>query len=145
VFELLGLDNTQRFRLAAATELGSNTWRVGAPGFDPISPGVDTGIPVNTAFHVDLRLKLPARTYDLILSPIGGGAPLFTQTNGFLTNAADIGALRFTVDTGSSADGSQELFLNNLQVDIPEPTALAPLAALALAALTGRARRRRGA
>ena len=140
-FLLLGPDNSTRFRLVAAPELGTTTWRVGAPGFDPFQPGTDTGIPVDSAFRVELRLKPTPRSYDLVLSPLGGGQPLFTHSN-FLPGA-DIAAFRFSLDSGSSAEGTNELFFNNLTVDVPEPSA--PTALLTVALLPVLRRRRHGA
>jgi hypothetical protein len=79
----------------------------------------DTTIPAGSAFKVTFTLK-SIDTYDLVLGPANGvGAPFFTQTNAPLTGAAGtaITGLRISAyGTGSSADGSFELFFSGLSV-----------------------------
>jgi len=82
----------------------------------------DTGIASSNSFHLEMTLVTP-ESFDLVLTPVGGGAPLFSLTNQALGGTAGepITFFRATVyGTGSSADGTRELFFNNMSV-VPEP------------------------
>jgi hypothetical protein len=82
---------------------------------------VNTGIPAARSFHIDFTLAT-ANTYNLALSPIGGGNPLFTQVGAPLTGTAGSGINRLRLSaygTGSSATGSKEVFFDNLAVARP--------------------------
>jgi hypothetical protein len=57
-----------------------------------------------------------------VLSPVAGGAALFTQTGATLagTSGASITTLRISdYGTGSSADGSKEFFFDDLMITAP--------------------------
>jgi hypothetical protein len=114
-FDLFGSVGKERFSLITNNQYNNDHWTVG--------PGVDTGIPAGNAFHIDFKL-VTTDSYDLALSPIGGGAPYFTQTGAPLagTSGAAINRLRISdYGTGSSANGSKELFFDNLLVSGPIP------------------------
>jgi hypothetical protein len=112
-FQLFGSDNQERFALFTTNQYHANNWTA--------TTDVNTGIPAANAFHVAFTLAT-ANTYNLVLSPIGGGAPLFSQTEATLdgTAGSPIQSFRFsTYGAGSSADGSKELFFDNLLISGP--------------------------
>jgi hypothetical protein len=112
--DLFGTNSSKRFSLFTNNQYFSDHWT--APG------NADTGIPAENAFHLDVTL-LTADTYNLVLSPIEGGTPFFTQMGAPLaeTSGAAIHRIRLsTYGTGSSADGSQEFFFNNLSISSPD-------------------------
>ena len=113
-FDLLGTNGSERFSLF--TNNGYHTDRWTSTG------DADTGIPAANAFHIEFTL-VDTNTFDLVLTPIGGGTPYFTQTGVSLggTSGVAINRLRITAyGTGSSADGSKELFFDNLLVTAPD-------------------------
>jgi hypothetical protein len=103
----------ERFGLFTNNRYLNDTW---------VATGdVSTGIPAANAFHLAFTVVTPD-TYNLTLSPIGGGTPFFTQTGAPLTGVAGTGInlLRISAyGTGSSADGTNELFFKNLMVTTP--------------------------
>jgi hypothetical protein len=108
--QLFGSDGEERFGLYTSNRFLGNKW---------IATGdVSTLIPAEAAFHVDFTLAT-ANTYNLVLSPIAGGQPLFTQTGAALTGTAGVGITSLRISnygTGSSSTGANELFFNNLMV-----------------------------
>jgi hypothetical protein len=103
--------NNERFALFTNNQFLDDHW---------VAPmGQDTTIPAGNAFKVTFTLK-STDSYDLVLGPASGvGAPFFTQTNAPLTGTAgtSITGLRISnYGTGSSADGSLELFFSALSV-----------------------------
>jgi len=131
----------ERFSLFTNNQFNNDNWSVTNPAGSGSS--LDTGISAGSSFHVSFTLT-GAETYSLDITPIGGGASLFSQ-NGTLrvpTAGTLIDRFRFAdYGTGSSADGSSEMFFNNLSL-VPEPTSLV-LMALASLALCGAVRRGR--
>lgn len=114
-FDLFGTNGSERFSLFTNNGYHNNRWTA--------TGDVDTGIPAGNAFHVAFTL-VTANSYDLVLSPIGGGTPYFSQTGAPLAGTADIAINRLRVSaygTGSSTDGSKELFFDNLVVSGPIP------------------------
>jgi len=113
-FDLLGSNGSERFSLFTNNGFGNNHW---------ISTGdADTGIPAANQFHLEFTL-VDANTYNLTLSPLGGGLPYFTQTGALLggTTGVAINRLRISAyGTGSSTDGSKELFFDNLSLNAPD-------------------------
>ena len=86
----------------------------------------DSGIAAGASFHLAFTLATP-NTYNLVVRPVSGGAPLFTQTGVTLGGPAGTPIERIRISaygTGSSADGSSELFFNNLLIVVPEPASL---------------------
>jgi hypothetical protein len=108
--QLFGNDGQERFGIYTSNRFLGDKW---------IATGdVNTMIPAETAFHIDFSLAT-ADTYDLVLSPIGGGQPLFMQTGSALTGAAGAGITSLRISnygTGSSLAGVNELFFDNLMV-----------------------------
>jgi hypothetical protein len=127
--QLFGTDGTERWGMFTNNGFVGNNWA---------STGdVNTGVPAANAFHLALTVT-GVNTFNLVLTPVGGGAPLFTQ-NGTLTGTAGtaINSLLVTdYGTGSSADGSREIFFNNIRVTaVPEPGSAALVALAAVCAL----------
>jgi hypothetical protein len=115
-FQLFGTDGQERFALFTSNQYHANNWTA--------TGDADTGIPAANAFHVAFTLAT-ANTYNLVLTPYGGGAPLFSQTAAPLDGNAGspIQSFRFSdYGTGSSADGSKELFFDNLLITSPGVT-----------------------
>jgi hypothetical protein len=115
----------ERFGIFTNNGLNSDTWTVTNPA--GVGSGVSTGIAAASAFHVAFTLTGP-ETYDLVLSPVGGGAPLFQQLGATLrtaTTGTAISLVRFSeYGTGNSVNGVSELFFNNLSI-VPEPASVA--------------------
>lgn len=108
-----GPNTTERFGIFSNVVFNPN-WTA--------TSGNDTGIPSPDSFHLEMTLITP-NTYDLVITPVGGGAPLYTLSGESLGGPAGaaIDTLQISVyGTGSTADGSRELFFNNLSV-VPEP------------------------
>jgi hypothetical protein len=106
--DLYGTNGSKRFSLFTNNGYHNSNWTA--------TGNLDTGIPADSAFHIDFTLAT-ADSYDLVLSPIGGGAPLFSRLGVPLegTTGVAISRLRLsTYGTGSSFDGSKEFFFNNL-------------------------------
>jgi hypothetical protein len=81
----------------------------------------DTGIAAGSSFHIEFTLS-SANTYNLVLSPVAGGAALFTKAGASLvgTVGASITTIRISdYGTGSSADGSKEYFFDDLMITAP--------------------------
>jgi hypothetical protein len=109
-FDLYGSNGTERFSLFTNNQYHNDHWTATGDS--------DTGIPAGSSFHIDFTL-VTANTYDLVLLPLGGGDPLFTQTSAPLAGTANVGIDTIGITdygTGSSADGSKEIFFNNLTV-----------------------------
>jgi hypothetical protein len=113
-FELLGTNGIERFGLLTNNEYHGGRWTV--------TGDVDTGIAAGNGFHIDFTL-VTANAYDLVLSPVGGGVPYLTQTGAPLAGTAGVAINRLRVSnygTGSSSDGSKELFFDNLVISEPD-------------------------
>jgi hypothetical protein len=111
--QLFGTDGKERFGLYTNNGFLSDNWVV--------TGDVSTGIPAATLFHMDFTLAT-ADTYNLTLSPIGGGAPLFTRSGAALTGTAGTGISSLRISdygTGSSLNGVSEAFFDNLMVTTP--------------------------
>src|SRR4051812_1432811 len=109
-FQLFGTDGQERFALFTSNQYHANNWTA--------TGDANTNIPAANAFHVAFTLAT-ANTYNLVLTPFGGGSALFSQTAAPLdgTPGSAIQSIRFSdYGTGSSADGSKELFLDNLLI-----------------------------
>src|SRR4029079_8511775 len=107
-FDLYGSDGKERFSLFTNNQYHNDHWTA--------TGDADTGVPAGNSFHIDLTL-VTGDMYDLVLVPLGDGAPLFTQTDAPLVATTGIGidAIRITAyGTGSSMDGSKEIFFNHL-------------------------------
>jgi hypothetical protein len=127
-----GASVNERFGIFTNNTFMNDNWAITAPTG---TGSVDTGIPAGNSFHVRLTLT-GAETYNVALTPIGGGAPLFSQSGTLRVSTAGTLIDRITFSdfgTGSAADGSSEMFFNNLSI-VPEP-ASAALAAGAVIAL----------
>jgi hypothetical protein len=113
-FDLLGTNGSERFSLFTNNGYHNDRWT---------STGdADTGIPAGNSFHIDFKL-VDTNMFDLMLSPIGGGAPYFTQTGVALAGTSGVAINRLRVrdyGTGSSTNGSKELFFDNLTVTSPD-------------------------
>jgi hypothetical protein len=112
-FDLLGTNGSERFSLFTNNEYHAGRWTA--------TGDADTGIQPGSSFHVDFTL-VSANTYNLVLSPVAGGAPLFAQMGAPLAGTTNVGIDRLRITdygTGSSADGSKELFFDNLTVTGP--------------------------
>jgi hypothetical protein len=112
--DLFGTDGSERFSLFTNNQYHNDRWTA--------TGDADTSIPAGNAFHVAFTL-LTANTYSLVLSPIGGGTPYFTQLNAPLAGTANVAINRVRITaygTGSSANGSKELFFNNLAITGPD-------------------------
>jgi hypothetical protein len=115
-FQLFGTDGQERFALFTSNKYHQNDWTA--------TGDADTAVPAANAFHVAFTLAT-ANTYNLVLTPFGGGSPLFSQTAAPLdgTAGSPIQSFRFSAyGTGSSADGSKELFFDNLSITSPAVT-----------------------
>lgn len=114
-----GASVSERFGVFTNNQFNNDNWAITAPSG---TGSVDTGIPAGSSFHLLLTLT-GAESYSVVLSPIGGGSPLFSQSGTLRTSTVGtlIDRVRFTdFGTGSAADGSSELFINNLSI-VPEP------------------------
>src|SRR4051812_42176160 len=78
-FQLFGPGGQERFGLFTTNQFNGNNWSV--------TGDVNTGVPAANAFHVAFTLAT-ANTYNLVLTPIGGGSPLFTQNGSALGGTA---------------------------------------------------------
>jgi len=111
--QLFGTNGQERFGLFTNNRYQNDHW---------VATGdVGTGIPAGNAFHMAFTLVTPD-TYNLSLTPIGGGTPFFTQSGASLTGTSGTGINRVRVSaygTGSSADGTTELFFDNLMITAP--------------------------
>jgi hypothetical protein len=115
--QLLNAAGEERFGVFTNNQFNNDNWTA--------TGSVDTGVAAGAAFLVELTL-VTADTYDMTMRPIGGGAPLFSQTGNALSGTAGSAIDRIRISaygTGSSADGSKELFFDNLAV-VPEPSGL---------------------
>jgi hypothetical protein len=112
--DLYGTNGSKRFSLFTNNQYHNDHWTA--------TGDADTGIPAENAFHIDFTL-VTADSYNLVMSPIGGGAPYFTQFGAPLAGTSGVAINRLRISdygTGSSADGSKELFFNNLVVTAPD-------------------------
>jgi hypothetical protein len=108
--QLFGSDGIERFGLFTNNQFNGNNWTV--------TGDISTGIPAGSAFHIDFTLAT-ANTYNLALKPLGGGSPLFSQTGAPLegTIGSAIQSINISAyGTGSSSNGSKELFFDNMTV-----------------------------
>lgn len=124
VLKLKNSAGDDRFSMFTNNAFANDNWVVSNPA--GTGSGIDTGIAAGAAFSVTLTLT-GLETYSLDLTPVGGGASLFSQSGTLETASAGTSISRFLVNdygTGSAADGSSELFFNNLAI-VPEPTTLA--------------------
>lgn len=113
-FDLLGTNGSERFSLFTNNDYHNNNWTA--------TGDANTGVTAARSFHIDFTL-VTANTYDLVLTPISGGAPLFTQAGAPLAGTAGIGINRIRITaygTGSSTNGSKELFFDNLAIIGPD-------------------------
>src|SRR4051812_38423512 len=78
-FQFFGSDGQERFALFTSNQYHADNWTA--------TGDANTGIPAANAFHVAFSLST-ANTYNLVLTPFGGGAPLFSQTAAPLDGAA---------------------------------------------------------
>jgi hypothetical protein len=112
-FDLLGTNGSERFSLFTNNGYNNDRWT---------STGdADTGIPAGNSFHIAITL-VDTNTFDLVLSPIGGGSPYFSHTGVSLAGTSGVAINRLRISdygTGSSADGSKELLFDNLLVTAP--------------------------
>jgi hypothetical protein len=109
-FQLIGSDNQERFGLFTNNGYNDNNWTTHSD--------VNTGVLAGSAFRVTFTL-VTANSYDLAILPIGGGNPLFSQTGVALTGTLDAGITQLRISaygTGSSTNGSKDLFFRNLMV-----------------------------
>jgi hypothetical protein len=112
-FDLLGTNGSERFSLFTNNQYHANHWTA--------TGDADTGMPAANSFHLDFKLAT-TNTFDLSLSPIGGGAPFFALTNASLAGTTGVGIDRLRISaygTGSSTNGSKELFFDNLMITGP--------------------------
>jgi hypothetical protein len=112
-FDLLAANGSERFSLFTNNDYHSGRWTV--------TGDLDTGIAPGSSFRIDFTLT-SANSYNLVLSPVAGGAALFTQSGATLagTAGASIATLRITdYGTGSSSDGSKEYFFDDLIITVP--------------------------
>jgi hypothetical protein len=109
-FDLYGSNGIERFSLFTNNQYHNDHWTA--------TGDTDTGIPAGNSFHIDFTL-VTTNSYDLVLLPLGGGTPLFTQAGAPLAGTMDVGidTIRITAyGTGSSTDGSKEIFFNKLMI-----------------------------
>jgi hypothetical protein len=131
--QLMNSAGQERFGLFTNNQFNGDNWTA--------TGSANTGVAGGAAFHLAVTL-VSTDTYNMVMTPVGGGAPLFSQTGGTLggTPGTAIDRIRISdYGTGSSADGSKELFFNNLSVT-PEPSSLV-LVALGALSLCGIPRR----
>jgi hypothetical protein len=115
-FQLFGSDGQERFGLFTSSQYHGNNWTA--------TGDANTGIPAANAFHIAFTLA-SANTYNLVLTPFGGGPALFSQTAAPLDGTAGSPIQSFRLSdygTGSSADGSRELYFDNLLITSPAVT-----------------------
>jgi hypothetical protein len=113
-FDLLGTNGSERFSLFTNNGYHSDHWTA--------TGDADTGIPAGSSFRLFFTLVTP-NTYDLALLPLAGGSPLFTQTGASLAGTSNVGISQIRITaygTGSSADGSREMFFDNLLIKGPD-------------------------
>jgi hypothetical protein len=118
-FDLLTANNKERFSLFTNNDFHSNHWTA--------TGDLDTGIAAGASFHIEFTLTGPD-TYNLVLSPVTGGAALVTQTGATLAGpaGASITTLRLrdygtgsSVSASGSARGSKEYFFDDLTITAP--------------------------
>src|SRR4051812_1740851 len=115
-FQLFGSDGQERFALFTSNQYHGNNWTA--------TGDANTSIPAANAFHVAFTLAT-ANTYNLVITPFGGGSALFSQTAAPLDGTAGSPIQSFRLSdygTGSSADGSKEFFFDNLLITSPGVT-----------------------
>ena len=108
--DLFGTNSSKRFSLFTNNQYFSDHWTA--------TGDANSGIAAESAFHFEFTL-VTADTYDLVLSPVGDGTPYFSQIGAPLGGTAGvaINRIRFSnYGTGSSADGTNEFFFNNLLI-----------------------------
>ncbi|MCI0332623.1 MAG: hypothetical protein L0228_05310 [Planctomycetes bacterium] len=113
-FDFFGANGSERFSLLTNNEFHSGNWTA--------TGDADTGILAGSSFRIEFTLAT-VNTYNLVLSPIAGGPPLFTQTGATLAGTPGVGINRIRISaygTGSSIDGSKEMFFDNLTISGPE-------------------------
>lgn len=129
----------ERFGVFTNNLFNNDNWSVTNPAGS--GGAINTGIAAGSSFHMDFTLT-GVESYDLVLTPIGGGAPLFQQLGATLRTASVgtfVEQFRFAdYGTGSAVDGSSELFINNLSI-VPEPSTIGLLifAGIGLMSLRG--------
>jgi hypothetical protein len=109
-FELYGSGGTERFSLFTNNQYHNDHWTA--------TGDADTGVPAGNSFHLEFTLAT-VNTYDLLVLPLGGGDPLFRQTGAPLAGTKNVGidTIRITAyGTGSSSEGSKEMFFDNLLI-----------------------------
>jgi len=112
-FDLLTGSDNYRFSLYTTNGFNDDHWN--------ITGDLDTGVAGEGSFHLDFTLA-SANTYNLVLSPVAGGAPFYTRTGATLAGAtgASIAKMRISnYGTGSSADGSTAYFFDDLMINSP--------------------------
>jgi hypothetical protein len=110
--QLLGADGVERFGLFTNNRLNGNQWT---------TEGAATGVAAAGAFTFEFTLTA-VDAYNVALLPVGGGAPLYSRVGGALRGTAGSALTRIrisTFGTGSSTDGTKELFFNNFVVQSP--------------------------
>jgi hypothetical protein len=110
VIQLLSGNDMERFGIFTNNGFEGNNWVTFADR--------STGLPAASAFQFEFTLRTPDR-FDFVMRPLGGGDPLFSQINAPLGGSSGSAIDRLAIATygnGSSADGTLELFFNNLQI-----------------------------
>jgi hypothetical protein len=113
--QLLNSAGEERFGLFTNNGFNGDNWTA--------TGAANTGVAAANPFHLEFTLVTP-ETYNMVMRPVGGGAPLFSQTGATLGGPAGTPIDRIRISnygTGSSANGSMELFFDNLQIIVPEP------------------------
>ena len=78
----------------------------------------NTGVTGGSAFRFEFTLE-SANTYDFLMRPVGGGTPYFSLNDAPLSGTVDVPIDRLRIATygnGSSANGTLEIFFNNLRI-----------------------------
>src|SRR3954468_14771565 len=115
-FQLFGTDGQERFALFTSNQFNGNNWTA--------TGNANTTIPAANAFHVAFTLAM-TNTYNLVLTPFGGGAPLFSQTAAPLDGTAVTPIQIFlspAYGPESSGEERKEFFFDNLLISSPAVT-----------------------
>lgn len=123
LFDLVGADGISRFNITTSNGSMGNHWMTG---------NSNTQIAAGDAFTLQFTL-LENDRYHLTMTDTNGVG--FGQFNAMLDGTAGTGIDQIRIasfGTGSSSDGSREMFVNDLRItrSVPEPTAITVLVLL---------------
>jgi len=112
-----GTFGSVRVGLFAQTNFNAGFWDLNGVGSILDSTATSTGATISVTIT-------GAETYDLLITPLGGGAPLYSVVGATMANAGfgDIDTLRVTrYSSAQTTNGRNEFYFDNLSI-VPEPS-----------------------